>query len=53
MTSALGPAAARDTVDRLEAAIVDPGRADGAGDTSVHPQDDQTSRVPGSPEPPD
>lgn len=50
---ATGPAVARDTFDRLEAAIVDVDLAASAGDTSVHPQDDQTSRVPGSPEPPD
>ena len=49
----VGPAVAREVMDRLESAIVDPQRAMGAGDVGDYSASDETQRVPGSPEPPD
>lgn len=47
----VGPAVAREVFDRLESAIVDPAMASDAGsDASAA---DETSRILGSPEPPD
>ena len=48
---AVGPALAREAFDRLESSIVDPARA--AATAEQENATDVTSRVPGSPEPPD
>ena len=52
MSQVVGPALARAELDRLESAIVDPQRAAGL-DAGWDAEGDETSRVPGSPEPPD
>ena len=48
----VGPVLARETVDRLEATILDPERARRAG-AAEDTASDETAAVPGSPEPPD
>lgn len=48
----VGPAVAREVMDRLESTIVNPQRAMSASGVRDSASD-ETTRVPGSPEPPD